>query len=429
MAPVAPAPTTELGYAVPSWAAISGATSSGYLAWGAGTDPYEETPELAWPYGVRVFDRMRRTDGQVRGTYWAVTLPMRRPGIFALDPDQAREEVVTQVADDLDLPVMGMDRRRPPRRRGRFSWAEHLRLTTLDLIYGHMVFEIVCVVADGRVRLRKLAPRFPQTLAAINVAADGGLVSVSQWAMARSNEQVTLPIERLVVYVNDREGATWTGASILRPVYKHWLLKDRGMRTQAMSLERTGMGVPVITAPERATPAQVQELDTMAQNYRAGESAGGALPYGATLELVGIKGTVPDALPAITYHDNSIARSMLAQFLQLGTDGNTGNRALVGGFLDFFATAVDGICARYADTTTQHVVEDLVDWNWGPDEPAPKIVTRPIDAERDIDPASLVALIQAGAISMDDQLENWLRARYSLPARLEAGHRDRGAAA
>ena len=30
--------------------------------------------------------------------------------------------------------------------------------------------------------------------------------------------------------------------------------------------------------------------------------------------------------------------------------------------------------ARLADVATQHVVEDLVDWNWGPDEPAPRLV-------------------------------------------------------
>lgn len=408
------APTVELGH-VASWSSFAGTPN----------DPGEETPELQFPNSVAVYDRMRRQDAQVRATYWALTLPLRR-NIWALDPGQASEEVVSHLSDDLDLPILGVDRVRPQRRKGRFSWAEHIRLALLDLVYGFLPFEQVYVVEGDRVHLRKLAPRFPSTIAAINVAPDGGLVSIEQFpagvnwrgtTVRGSFDKVIIPVDRLVYYVNDREGASWQGTSIFRPCYKHWLLKDRGMRTQAMSLERTGMGVPVINAPERATQAQITELDAMARNYRAGESAGGALPFGAKLNLVGITGTVPDALPVIHYHDEQIARAMLAQFLQFGTAGNSGNRALVSGILDFFALAVDGIADRYCSTTTQHVVEDLVDLNWGPDEPSPTVVARSIDAEQDIDPQALVQLIQVGAITMDDDLESWLRGHNGLPGR------------
>lgn len=397
-------PTNELGH-VAAWTDFSG--------WPV--DIGEETPELFWPNSVRVYDRMRRTDAQVRGTYWALTLPLRRD-IWALNPGRARDEVVAQTAEDLDLPIVGVDREPPMRRQGRFSWAEHLRLALLDLIYGHMPFEQVYEVVDGKARLRKLGPRFPQTLAGINVAPDGGLISIEQYPL-RGMDKVVIPVSRLAYYVNDREGGSWQGQSILRACYKHWLLKDRGLRTWAMSLERTGMGVPVIEAPERATPAQLKELHKMAQNYRAGENAGGALPYGAKLSLIGVTGNVPNAGDAIGYHDNAIARAMLTQFLQLGTDGNAGNRALVSGFMDFFALATDGIAGRIASTTTAHVVEDYVDINWGPEEPAPFVEARSIDAEVDIPLEALVQLIEVGAVTMDDELEDWLRAKGKLPKR------------
>lgn len=403
-------PTTELGN-VATWAQLGG--------WPY--DPAEETPELLWPQSIHVYDRMRRQDAQIRAILHAITLPLRRP-IWAVDPAGADPAIAAEVAEDLDLPVLGKERTRPPRTAGRFSWSEHLRMALLALSYGHMPFEQVYDVVDGKARLRKLAPRFPATLVAVNVAADGGLVSIEQYsplATGPRNDKglITIPADRLVFYSIDREGGSWQGNSILRPSYKHWLLKDRLIRVQAQAIERNGMGVPTINAPEGATQAQIDEYSRMAQGYRAGEYSGGGLPFGAKLTLNGVQGTLPDALPAIEYHDTAIARSVLAQFLQLGTGSSSGNRALGGVFVDFFTAALDSLAGQVADTVTQHVVEDIVDLNYGPSVPAPKIVVRPVDGESDLPVESLGILIERGAITVDDDLETFLRSRYRMPAR------------
>lgn len=414
MAPLTKPPTNELGN-VATWAQLGG--------WPY--DPTEETPELLWPNSIRVYDRMRRQDAQIRAIIWAITLPLRRP-IWSIDQAGSTPEITAQVAEDLDLPVLGQERTPHPRMAGRFSWDDHLRLALLSLWYGHMVFEQVYEVRDdGMAHLRKLAPRFPATIWQINVEPDGGLRSIEQYApttnagggLQRSNGSIEIPVDRLVFYVIDREGGAWQGNSVLRPAYKHWLLKDRLMRVQAQSIERNGMGVPVIEAQEGASPAQIAEYQALASAYRAGEKSGGALPHGARLRLVGVEGSLPDALPAIEMHDTAIARSVLAQFLQLGTGGSSGNRALGGVFVDFFTAALDALSAQIATTATQHVVEDLVDLNWGPDTPAPRVVARGVDAESDLPVGSLVPLLQSGAITMDDDLEHYLRTRYNLPKR------------
>jgi hypothetical protein len=63
------------------------------------------------------------------------------------------------------------------------------------------------------------------------------------------------------------------------------------------------------------------------------------------------------------------------------------------------------------DVTNQHVIEDLVDLNWGPLEPAPRLVCEPIGAQAPITAAAIQQLVVCGALTLDDPLETHLRPR------------------
>lgn len=406
-------PTSEKGYA---------ATAGGSW-WSAGVDE-EETPELRWPLNVAVYDRMRRQDAQVISVLRAVTLPIRRTA-WRLDGTGCRPEVVDLVAADLGLPVVGRQDGPPTRTRDRFSWAEHLRLALLMLAFGHSVFEQVYRIdTGGLARLRKLGWRPPRTISKVDVAADGGLVAIEQHA-AQAGGAHRMTVDRLVVYVNEREGGNWLGQSLLRSAYKNWLLKDRLLRIQAMSQDRNGLGIPVYTAskqPETLAPEEYQRREkeelaaglAIAKGYRAGESAGASVPNGAALELKGVTGTLPDAEKPIRYHDEQIARAVLAHFLNLGTQ--TGSWALGSTFADFFTESLQSVALAIADTATQHVVEDLVDLNWGPDEPAPRVVFDEIGSKHPATAEAIRALVECGALVPDAPLEAHLRTAYGLPA-------------
>lgn len=380
-------------------------------------DLSEDTPELTWPLSVIVYDRMRRSDAQVIGTLAALTLPLRQAQ-WSVDARDASPQVTQELADDLALPVLGQKRATPRlRSRNRFKFYDHLREALLALAYGHMPFEQVYEIVDKKARLRKLAARMPRTLTKIDVDDQGELSAIVQGYFERPGPpELSIPADRLVYYCNDREGGAWQGLSILRASYKNWTLKERLLRVANITVERNGMGVPSVDAPQGTTKPQLQELARMAQAYRAGDSSGLAMPYGAKLRLMGVEGTLPDALPLIRYHDEQITRPMLEMFMQLGST-HTGSRALGGAFIDFFAIALQAHAEGYAETFTTDMVEDWVDLNYGPNEPAPALVCQTIDAERDIDPAALVSLLDAGAIEMDDDLETFLRDRYKLPGR------------
>lgn len=379
-------------------------------AWWSSLDD-EQTPELRWPLSIDIFDRMRRQDAQVASVLRAVTLPVRRTK-WRIDPAGARPEVVELVSSDLGLPVVGtLDA--PARSPFRFSWDEHLRMALLMLPFGHMFFEQVAAIVDGQVRLRKLGPRMPRTIQTVNVAADGGLVAIEQIAQAAKQGKVTIPVDRLVAYVNDREGGNWLGTSLLRPAYKHWLIKDRLLRVQAQTIERNGMGIPVYTGAEDET--DLSKGQAIATAYRAGDNAGAAIPNGADLELLGVSGDLPDAEPAVRYHDEQIARAVLAHFLNLGTQ--TGSWALGSTFADFFTLSLQAVAEQVADVATQHVVEDLVEWNWGPDEPAPKIVFDEIGTR---DAVTALAVGGEAAAKAVETLGTLIRAGFEPESALEA---------
>lgn len=393
------APVTEIGYT----------QAPNYNWW---LYDGETTPELIWPQSIYVYDQMRKTDAQVGSVLRAVTETLLRTP-WRIDPAGARARVTKFVADDLGLPIVGKPTAPPPRLKDRFSWPTHLREALLMLPHGHAYFEQVYrVTLDGSaVHLRKLAYRPAKTIERIDVAADGGLVAIKQYWTAIDREPKPIPVNHLVAYIHAREGGNWLGTSILRNCYKNWLLKDRLLRVQAQTIERNGMGIPLYTANESETDLSAGL--SMATKWRAGEAAGSAIPNGASLKLVGVEGTLPDAAPAIEYHDSQIARAVLAHFLNLGQQ--TGSWALGSTFADFFVMSLQTLAEQIRDTATQHIIEDLVDINFGENEPAPRLVFDEIGSRQAATAIALKTLVDAGVIRPDEVLEESSRQQYGLP--------------
>lgn len=409
---------------------------SGYAAipsgssdwWQVGALEDETTPELRWPENLVVYDAMRKQDAQVGSVLRAVTFPVRST-TWRVDPNGARDEVVEHVSRDLGLPIKGREDTAPGRMRGRFSWSTHCRHALLMLPFGYMPFEQVYRIdeATGLAHLRKLGPRMPRSIAKFNVARDGGLVSLEQHSIGFASGNIVLPVSRLVMYVNEREGGNWQGQSLLRQAYKNWLLKDRILRTQTMSIDRNGMGVPVYTGSEQnasnetLAAAELAAGEDLAAAVRAGDDAGASIPHGSTLTLQGVTGELPDAQRPIQYHDEQIARAVLAHFLNLGTQ--TGSWALGSTFADFFTQSLTAVAQEVADITTAHVVEDLVDINWGEDEPAPKIVFDDIGSNAAALAIAIRTLVDGGVLTPDEGLEAHVRIGLGLPTKTEGDSR------
>lgn len=414
---VTDAPESELGY--PGGIAP---TFTGGLGPGFTIEGLETNTDLRFPAASVIHDRMRREDGQVGSVLRAIVLPILGT-TWTLDKKGVRPEVARFVESELGLNLEGAARRR--RRRQGIVWQEHLREALLMLPFGFMPFETIYDVdvaapgledpeQPGRLfaHLRKLAPRMPRTLTEVRVARDGGLAGIVQAPNGLPGQSVYgtfIPVDRLVMYVNDREGADWTGNSVLRTAYKHWLIKDALIRLGAQIVERNGMGIPVVNYRDPADRAKALAL---AKAFRAGAESGAALPDGMSLSVVGVAGSTADELPRVKYHDEAIGRSLLAMFLNLGHDN--GARALGDTFVGIFRNAVGAVIRNVEETATEHVIRDLVELNYGPDEAYPTLKAGSLSEE--LTAEALKALADAKLLTPDDTLEAHTRHRFGLPA-------------
>lgn len=421
-APATPAPA---GYTT----ATTGPAAVGWRSsWGAPEVENEDNPALRWPASIEVYDQMRRTDPQVMSVLRAVTLPIRRT-TWRIDPAGAKPEVTRLVADDLGLPVLGEESAAVLRTRDRFSWAQHLYHCLLMLPFGHSFFEQEYRFVNGQQRLRRLGWRPSRSIEHIEVASDGGLEWIRQKPRPGGDPNTSreIPVKQLVAYVNDREGGNWLGQSLLRPAYSDWLLKTDAKRIRSMTLRRNGLGIPDYEVAEQPESVKGQErvdrekaeLDAgaeMVKRLQAGNDAGVSRPAGSKLTLRGVEGTLPNADEAIRYHDEQIARAVLANFLNLGGDNSTGSYALGETFADFFTQSLQTVSLHVQDVTNQHVIEDLVDLNFGETEPAPRLVFDEIGSRHPATAEAMQRLLVSGGITGDDQLEQFLRTTYGLPA-------------
>ena len=419
MAPKTAAPRTEKGYVNGFGNAISGLATP--------IDEFETNPDLVWPKSVWTYSQMVREDARIASVLRAIGLPIRRTQ-WRIRQNGASDEATELVARSLGLPIEGASDDETARRsKGRFSWRQHLREALKALQYGHAVFESVYDVEGQRAVLKKLAPRPQSTISYFNVDRDGGLISIQQWPagtfaapgmfmLGMNDMGRPIPVDRLTVYTHDMDPGVWTGNSLLRPAYKHWRLKDELIRIEAAAIRRHGIGVPVITGntADSEDDERMDALLDIASNYSGGESAGLALTEGESAAILSPTGSPLDPRRAIEYHDHQMALVALAHFLNL--EGKGGSYALASVQSDVFVQAVQTVAEDVRDIAQAHVVEDIIDWNWGPDAATPLLVFDEIGSRQDATAAALQMLVSAGLLTPDARLEHFLRSATGLPA-------------
>jgi hypothetical protein len=395
--------------------------------WGVG-GRLDALKETTWPYSVKTYSEMRK-EPQIASMIDAVTGPIMAAGWHVV-PNGADPEAVALVADDLGLPVRDDQKREiPARERDRFDFQEHLQLAVVTkAVFGHSFFETVFRTENGRTHLHKAAWRPPETISKIEVDRDGGLVAIEQWP-AEGVKHPRMLAQDLLCYVNRREGTNWFGQSYLERCYPLWAIKNELLRINTMVIQRNGMGFPVYSAspPLEGEPAAKareeakKELDRalkLVEHIRAGDAAGVTLPAGAEFHLVGVTGRLPDILASIEYCDRMFAVAFLAQVFNLGQASGTGSYAL-GDVLDgSLVRSIDADAAYDAAMINRHLVEPLVDKNWGPTARAPKVAVDPIGSRHPVTAEAIYQLVQCGAILPEPNLEKFLRGLFGIPEQL-----------
>lgn len=415
------APTTEVG--VPGNVYV-GLGPQGIPGWGYFVDDREYAPELQWPQSTEAYERME-TDAQLKGLLLATTLPIRRFQ-WEFDPNGADPGIVEHLAEDFSLPVRGEDPR--PRRRGGFNHDRHMGHALRALSQGHYHFEIVVELRDdGLLHLSKLGTRPPRSIVGIRTDEHGELQAIEQLTTGIGGDGPRiggvptfgtriLEASRLLTYLWDTaDDGDQVGRSMLRSCYRDWLVKDALIRVDAVKHERNGMGVPWFETDPKASQKQIDQLAIRAEEVRAGAVGGGAGP--GKLGIKGVDGSIPDTIGSIRYHDEQMSKAFMLLFFNLGGDTKFGSRALGNSFMDWY-TSQQGAIADWYCEQTQRLVDQIVAWNWGPDEQAPLIAYTRMETE-EVAFADLAIAVEKGLVAVDPELRAYIGERFKIPGQAD----------
>ena len=385
---------------------VPGNTSYG---WGS-LDTGEYLRKLQGVKGIQVYDEMRRSDPQVKSVLRAIELPIRRARYF-VEPfsDKPRDK---EIADEIWKNLSeGMT----------ITWDDTIRHSLLMNPFGFSILEKVWEYKDGKFKIKKLDPRLPSSIIRWEYNKSAGRL-IGPVQVDTDGEEYQLPIEKIMIFTNEREGDNWEGISILRPAYKPWYIKGKLEKINAIKHDRHGVGVYKAKLPSnvvRDSDEWNQTRDALESLY-ANDVSYLMEPDGYQFESlqVGNDKAGTDALPSIQYCDRMIARGPLVMFVDLGTT-ETGSRALGGSFIDLFLDSLQAQGDYICEVMTRFLIHDYCRFNYNiPVEEYPRMRVSSI---KKLDSETIAVLSKAGVITNDNSLENAVRDEMGLPEKDKEG--------
>lgn len=308
---------------------------------------------------VQDLRKMYRADGQVRSIYRILSLPIRtlnpvftpRPGLEGGDGEE-EAKFVSEVFT------------RPPAQGGMSSsFGRLLTGMTKALADGFAAFEKVWqITPDNKVTYRKFAPR-DATSVKFKLDETGGLVALRQ----RVNWQgkyidVDIPADKLLIYTAQHEENPWYGESYLLPAYFTWDTKKKLQYIANIAYQFHAVPGRIGTYPGEIDPKQKDAFRKALAEF--GFNTAMTKPLNYTVEEFGGKTQIPNFKEIFDYYDTQMAKSVLVQFIQLGTGSNTGSWSLSSDQSDLFTMALGAIADEMAETLALYAIPQLVDYNF-----------------------------------------------------------------
>ncbi|MGH9397174.1 MAG: phage portal protein family protein [Terriglobia bacterium] len=427
--------------------------TSGYLV-----DLGEYNAELMGRNAIPIYEKMRRSDAQVRATLMACKLPIlsaawevapaerdsRLRGNDSAQPRSGRsreggnpvsstgegnatsaktKEITEFVRENL---FGGLEFKSSIGGWISQSWQSVIWNALLMLDFGCAIHEDVWIVDGERIRLRALPARLPVTFYRWHTEADGEtLLALEQYGY-RGNQflNVLLPAGKICRFTYQQEGANFWGIALQRAMYPHWYVKSKLYRIDAIANERNALGIPVF----RLSPGFAAEDKAAAYSFvtqlAAHEAAGLVEPPGeprSGLRITGYEGNLRDVMPSIQHHNEMISRAALNTFMDLGQSAH-GSRALGGTAADFFMLGLQSVADQIALDITKSTIRRLVSLNFGDDAPCPRLIPANVQA-RSVGEitADLVALAQQGLVVSEKNIRRVIRERFALPEESNEG--------
>lgn len=389
--------------------------------------------ELNGIKGIKVYKEMASNDDTVGAILFAIKMLIRN-ATWTVEPggsgpnDQEAADFVETCMNDMSS-----------------TWTDTISEILSFLTYGWSFHEICykrrngkkrdtelsSKYSDGLIGWSKLPIRSQDTLYRWEYDNNDNLIGMTQQPPP-SYELLTIPMTKAMLFRTESVKDNPEGRSILRNAYRSWYFKRRMQEIEAVGIERDLAGLPVIYVPadiniwdtNDANAQQIyQALVTMVKNIRRNESEGLVLPETYKVELLSSGGSRQfNTSEVITRYSTAIAQTVMADFIMLGHE-NSGSWALSSDKTQLFSTAIGAFLDIICETFNNQAIPTLIDLNgehFGKIEDYPELHHGDV-SEQDITKVAeyLKAMVGAGIIIPDENIEDYARDVAGLPARTD----------
>jgi|TARA_R110000824_G_scaffold7178_3_gene32576 hypothetical protein len=344
----------------------------------------EFLPELRGKKAIRKYREMRDNDSTIGAVMYATEQVLRdvELKVYACNdtPEAQKEaEFVQSVLEDMD-----------------HSLDDHMAEALSCLSYGFAWFEVVykrrvgptqtndkrrSKYTDGRMGVRKIAMRAPWTVSRFDVdSKTGDVKGMYQDVGYGGASKHYIPARKSLYYRTTSINGDPSGRSILRNAYTSYEYLNNLQAIEAIAVERELAGIPVARIPSEylssdATAAQtgfVRNLQEILRDVKFNEQGYIITPSDTypdkdgsptnirlvDVELMSSSGSRNiDIDPIVRRYQHDIARSVLSEFLMLGSQG--GSYALSKSKTDLFLRALESYVQQIVDVLNKQLVERL----------------------------------------------------------------------
>lgn len=232
---------------------------------------------------------------------------------------------------------------------------------------------------DGLIGIRKLADRSQETLDRWNIDENGRVYGMWQNPPVGGTTRY-IPIEKSLHFTTHPNKDNPEGRSVLRNAYRSWYFLKNIQEIEAIGIERELNGLPVVYIPNDilngTDPQDIASKNSyvkMVRDIKFNEQGGVVLPSDpyfdeegkptnirkVELKLLSSEGTrAIDIGKTILEYKTDIARSVLAEFIMLGTTAS-GSRSLGETKVKLFLGGLQGWLDSIAATINRQLIPTL----------------------------------------------------------------------
>jgi hypothetical protein len=370
---------------------------------------------------AELFDKMRRSDGQIKMLLSIVKNPILSASWF-FDPfdDSDEQKEMAEFCEHVFFKDMGSHDKMITK-----SWTDFLEEALTSLDFGFSLFEIVNKIVlnhpkwGNYVGIKNLGFRSQKTIENWYLRTDGAIKSVRQMTqgdLSIGQTSFEMDGQHLVCISINKEGDNYEGISTLRPIYGNWFRKNIYRKLQAIGIERGAVGsLKGVVPAGKESDKETEYFQDALESFTSNERGFITLPEGYQIESLKVEFDAEKVQAVIDGENREMAKSFIASFMELGLSGS-GSQALGGDISNIFLGSIEFYATKIREALNARVVPLIIGSKYGPQENYPKLSVTGIKDKAGKEFAEILKLMsEADLIEKSDKLKKFIHKTYRLP--------------